>query len=64
ESTFYPVWNMPPIWIGTFRSSLAEAYSVKASEGIEKDVFSGFLGGSGGIGGIGGGFGGGGGRAG
>lgn len=64
ESSFYPAWNLPPIWIGNIHSSLREAHDVKVTEGTKGDIFSGFLGGGGGIGGIGGGFGGGGGRAG
>ncbi len=64
ESSFYPMWGFYPSWIGSFRSSLKEAYSFESGERVGKDIFSGFLGGSSGIGGIGGGFGGGGGKAG
>ncbi|MCX8127396.1 MAG: DUF2207 domain-containing protein [Synergistetes bacterium] len=64
ESSFYPVWDFPTVWIGNLRSSLMDAYIVKTQDYTEKSIFSDFLGGSGGIGGIGRGFGGGGGRAG
>lgn len=65
QSSFSPIWHIYPSWMGSLRSSIAEAYAIESKNISGKDLFSGFLGGSGGgIGGIGGGFGGGGGRAG